>query len=153
MKPFDVIIFSILLSAFLYMFWLIFSTWKAETISYLCKMDSYTSIIASSRHRIIDNDRLNGFPVGQVIYIKTIEGINVFYHFDAYQFIPDFLPNEELLQEYKEDTQFFLKAKRPPTSFDDAIELISQYYDIFPDSEAHLYKDDFFNRLPYLLPS
>lgn len=152
MKLFDVILLVVFLSILAYVFWISYRNWKIETDTFLKKIDCYKDELLQNRHRVINNARLNGFPVGNVIFIMNIDGINVFYHFNSYQFLPDFLPNEELMADVREATQTFLEFKEAPKSFSEAIELVSDYYNHFPDSEAHLYKDDFFNKVPYLLP-
>ncbi|WP_026632733.1 hypothetical protein [Dyadobacter alkalitolerans] len=148
----DIVSLFIFLTGFSSFMWILYRGFKRENRRFFSKIDFYTSELASNKHRIIENARLNGFAVGQVIYIKSVEGINIFYHFNSYEFLPDFLPNEEIMEDMKEVTQKFLQSKKPPHSFEQAIQLINEYYDYFPDSEAHLYSQDVFYKKPYVLP-
>lgn len=131
--------------------WIVLNSFKEANRNFFKKFDQYKAECANNIHQIIENGRVNGFPVGKIIFIKNVDGIDIFYHFDSYQFLPDFLPNEDLMKEEIESTQEFLKSKVPPITFEGAIDLISEYYDYFPDSEAHLYKGDFIHKFPYLL--
>ncbi|WP_138485073.1 hypothetical protein [Dyadobacter bucti] len=142
-----------LLTGFVHIFWMIYAKWKQEADKYLTKIEHFETELLDNRHRVIDLTRINGFPIREVIYITSIDGINIFYHFDSYQFLPDFLPNEDIMKDMIQATHKFLETKTPPNSLENAIELIAEYYDNFPDSEAHLYRQDVFDKKPFVLHS